>query len=798
MADQKKNVRSTLPANSDMPGRDAPVVLPVLPLNDLVLFPTMIIPLAVSTQRSIRLIDDVVAGSRHFLAVLQRDRKLDDDKVEPPDLHEFGCLARVLKMIKFPDETVRVLVQGIVRCQIRSYLPENGYLKARYTLLQDEMEDSIELDALARNASQRFQDIITMSPAMPEELKVAAVNMADAGKLADLIASNVNIPLEDRQRLLEEYRPRRRLEKLTTQLNRELEILQLGTQIQSKVSETLSKSQRDYYLREQLKAIQSELGEDNPQQTEMKEISGKIKAAKLPPDVAEIADKERKRLESIPSASPEYAVIRTYLDWLTELPWAVETVDRLDIAAAKKVLDADHYDLARIKDRILEYLSVLKLKKDMKGPILCFAGPPGVGKTSLGKSIARALGRRFIRMSLGGVHDEAEIRGHRRTYIGALPGRIIQGLKRAGTRNPVFMLDEIDKVGADFRGDPSSALLEVLDPEQNYSFSDHYLNVPFDLSHVLFITTANTMDTIPPALRDRMEVLELSGYTMNEKLHIAQKFLIRKEIAAHGLKSGQIAFEKAALEKIISDYTREAGVRNLEREVANVCRKVARSVAEGKKDRTVITPQRISQMLGPEKYESEVAEARTEPGIVTGLAWTPVGGRILFIEATQMSGKGQLILTGSLGNIMKESARAALSYVQANSKKLKIEVPEESGKDIHIHVPAGAIPKDGPSAGVAMTMALITLMTGRPLPADIAMTGEITLRGKVMPVGGIKEKVLAAAAAGIRTVILPKRNLKDLHEVPAEIRRKLKFRGVENMDQVVRAALNVSSRRKKS
>lgn len=797
MADPKKNLRPSHTASVEVPGRDAPPVLPVLPLNDLVLFPTMIIPLAVSTQRSIRLIDDVVAGSRHFLAVLQRDRKLDDDKVEPQDLHEFGCMARVLKMIKFPDETVRVLVQGIVRCQIRSFLPEDGYLKARYNLLQDEMEESIELDALARNASQRFQDIITMSPAMPEELKVAAVNMADAGKLADLIASNVNIPLEERQRLLEEYRPRRRLETLTAQLNRELEILQLGTQIQSKVSETLSKSQRDYYLREQLKAIQGELGEDNPQQAEMKEMGQKIEAAKLPPEVAEIAEKERKRLEAIPPASPEYAVIRTYLDWITELPWSVETADRLDIAAAKKVLDADHYDLVRIKDRILEYLSVLKLKKDMKGPILCFAGPPGVGKTSLGRSIARALGRKFIRMSLGGVHDEAEIRGHRRTYIGAMPGRIIQGLKRAGTRNPVFMLDEIDKVGADFRGDPSSALLEVLDPEQNFSFSDHYLNVPFDLSHVLFITTANTMDTIPPPLRDRMEVLELSGYTMNEKLHIAQKFLIKKETVAHGLKARQIAFEKAALERIISAYTREAGVRNLEREVANVCRKVARSVAEGKKDRTVITPQKITQMLGQEKYESEVAEAKTEPGIVTGLAWTPVGGRILFIEATQMAGKGQLILTGSLGNIMKESARAALSYVQANAGKLKIEVPEESKKDIHIHVPAGAIPKDGPSAGVAMTMALITLMTGRPLPADIAMTGEITLRGKVMPVGGIKEKVLAAAAAGIRTVILPKRNMKDLDEVPAEVRRKLKFRGVENMDQVVRAALNGAPRRKK-
>jgi len=565
-------------------------------------------------------------------------------------------------------------------------------------------------------------------------------------------------------------------------------VLRLGTEIQHKVSETFAKSQRDFFLREQIKTIRKELGEDDPQGLDQKELTEKIAKARMPKEVLEAANKEKERLAAIPAASPEYAVIRTYLDWLTELPWAVSTQDMLDIAKAREILDADHYDLKKVKDRILEYLAVLKLKRDLKGPILCFVGPPGVGKTSLGQSIARALGRKFIRMSLGGVRDEAEIRGHRRTYIGALPGRIIQGLRKAGSRNPVFMLDEIDKLGMDFRGDPSSALLEVLDPEQNSTFSDHYLNVPFDLSGVLFITTGNLLDPMPPALRDRMEVLELPGYTLTEKLHIARKYLVPKQIRNHGLTKSLIAFPDAALENIISDYTREAGVRNLEREIANACRKVARDVAEGKRQKHTIRPELLHSLLGPKKYEAETAEKLAEPGVVTGLAWTPAGGDILFVEATQMPGRGQLILTGSLGDVMKESARAALSYMRANAARFGLVIRGDDKTDIHIHVPAGAIPKDGPSAGIAIMLALYSLLLKKPVPPDIAMTGEITLRGKVMPIGGVKEKVLAATRAGIRRIILPERNRRDLEEIPPEVRDKVRFKFVATVDEAIRFA----------
>jgi ATP-dependent Lon protease len=704
-------------------------------------------------------------------------------------------------MIKFPDDSLRILVQGVARCQLNHFEGSDPYLTARYSALQDDVEDSIEMDALTRNATQQFQQIVTMSPAMPDELKIAAINLEDPTKLSDLIASNLNLTLEERQDLLQEYRVKQRLETLTTRLNRELEVLQLGSKIQSEVSETFSKSQRDFFLREQMKAIKKELGEDGQQQQELNEFEEKIKAAGMPEKVQAVAEKELKRMMTIPSASPEYAIVRTYLDWLTELPWSEQTTDKLDIQAAHQILDKDHYDLTKIKERILEFLAVLKLKSDMKGPILCFVGPPGVGKTSLGQSIARALGRKFIRMSLGGVHDEAEIRGHRRTYIGALPGRIIQGLRTAGTRNPVFMLDEVDKIGADFRGDPASALLEVLDPEQNFSFSDHYLDVPFDLSNVLFITTANRLDTIPPALRDRMEVLELSGYTLTEKLHIARRFLLKKQIKAHGLKRRQISFPKASLEELISGYTREAGVRNLEREIANVCRKVARAVAEGKTAKTEITSRRLRDYLGQHKFEPETAEGALEPGVATGLAWTPTGGDILFIEATRMPGKGQLLLTGSLGDVMKESAKAALSYIRANMDRWHIKY-EADKTDMHIHVPGGAIPKDGPSAGIGIVMALVSLLTDKPLDADLAMTGEITLRGKIMPVGGIKEKTLAASRAGITRVILPQRNKKDLEDIPAEVRRKLHFKFVDRIDQVVRYAMNIrpakSSKKKNS
>ncbi|MFH0954438.1 MAG: endopeptidase La [Verrucomicrobiota bacterium] len=776
-----------------------PKVLPILPLSDVVLFPGMIAPLIVSTAKSIRLVDDVVSGSRFLITVLQRDRSAQDDAVTLKDIHEYGCVARLIKMLKFPDETIRILVQGLVRCKIAHSQDNERFLEAHYASLQDEPDESVELAALARNASQRFQEIITLSPALPEELKIAVFNVEGAGKLADLIASHLNMSLEERQILLEDYRPKSRLTKLTTLLNRELEVLRLGTEIQHRVSESFSKTQREFFLREQMKAIKQELGEKDQQQMDISEIEEKIAKAKMPPEAAEAANKEAERLATIPPASPEYAVIRTYLDWLTELPWSVTTEDMLDIAKARRILNEDHYDLKQIKDRILEYLSVLKLKKDMKGPILCFVGPPGVGKTSLGQSIARALGRKFVRMSLGGMRDEAEIRGHRRTYIGALPGRIIQGLRKAGTRNPVYMLDEIDKLGMDFRGDPSAALLEVLDPEQNSTFTDHYLNVQFDLSSVLFITTANFVDPLPPALKDRMEILDLAGYTLTEKIHIAEKYLVPKQIANHGLKSKNIAFVRRALEEIVTDYTREAGVRNLEREIANVCRKVARAVAEeGPQRKVSVVPAKLHGYLGPKRYESEMTESTLDPGVSTGLAWTPTGGDILFIEATQMSGKGQLILTGSLGDVMKESARAALSYVEANAARLNLSKDFAKKTDFHIHVPAGSIPKDGPSAGLAMVVALLSLVSGRRVAGDLAMTGEITLRGKVMPVGGIKEKVLAASRAGVKGVILPERNKRTLEDIPAEVRKKVKFFFVANIDQAIRIALNSAPNRAES
>jgi len=773
---------------------DLPRVLPVLPLSDVVLFPGMVAPLIVSTPKSIKLIDDVVAGDRMIITVLQKEASAQDDEVTLKDLYKFGTIARLVKMLKFPDETVRILVQGIDRCKLVRQRSKSRYLEADYAVLKEEIDDSVELTALSRNAAERFQEIVTLTPALPDELKIAVFNIEDVGKLSDLITAHLSMSLEERQMLLEDYRPRSRLTKLTTMLNRELEVLRLGTEIQHKVSESFSKSQREFFLREQMKAIKQELGEKDQQQMDILEIEDKILKAGMPKEVEKSANKEKDRLASIPTASPEYSVIRTYLDWLTELPWSVSTEDKLDIVKARKRLDQDHYDLKKIKDRILEYLSVLKLKRDMKGPILCFVGPPGVGKTSLGQSIARALGRKFVRMSLGGMRDEAEIRGHRRTYIGAMPGRILQSLRKAGTKNPVFMLDEIDKLGMDFRGDPAAALLEVLDPEQNSSFTDHYLNVPFDLSGVLFITTANIVDTMPHALRDRMEVLDLAGYTLMEKVNIAARFLVPKQIENHGLTTKKIEFKKDALECLVTDYTREAGVRNLERQVANVCRKVARSVAEGRKGKQTITAKKLHGFLGPRLFESEIAERTVEPGVATGLAWTPTGGDILFIEVTRMPGKGQLILTGSLGDVMKESARAALSYVQANADKLKLPKDFADKMDYHLHVPAGAIPKDGPSAGVAMVVALVSLIRKEAVAGDAAMTGEITLRGKVMPVGGIKEKILAASRAGIKRVILPYRNRRSLEEIPAEVKKKVEFIFVKSASAAIRAALKSPER----
>ncbi len=766
-----------------------PAALPILPLSDVVLFPAMVAPLVINTRRSMRLAEEVGGGDHLFIAVLQKNPAEADDQVKPEGLHEYGCVARLLKMLKFPDDTVRILVQGQHRCRVNRIETGGAFLRGHGVILKDELEKSIEIEALARNASQRFQEVITLSPVLPEELKIALFNMEDPAKLSDLIAANLNMPLDERQKLLEEYRVKARLEKLTLLLNREREVLKLGSEIQNKVSETFSRSQREYFLREQLRAIRHELGEADRPQADQEELKKKIEAAKLPDEARTVAEKELDRLQSIPPASPEYGVIRTYLDWMLDMPWAAQTEDRLDLRAARRILDQDHYDLARVKERILEFLAVLKLKRNLKGPILCFVGPPGVGKTSLGQSIARALGRKFIRQSLGGVHDEAEIRGHRRTYIGALPGRILQGLRRVGTRNPVFMLDEVDKLGSDFRGDPSAALLEVLDPEQNHSFSDHYLDVPFDLSHVLFITTANMLDTIPPPLRDRMEVLELPGYTLHEKLAIARRHLIPKQLEAHGLTARQFALPDEALAALIAGWTREAGVRNLERELAHLCRKTARRVAEGRPAGKPIPADQLRAWLGPRRFESETAERRMSPGVATGLAWTPTGSDLLFIEVTRMPGKGNLILTGSLGEVMKESARAAVSFVRAHAGDYRLEDDFAEKTDLHIHVPAGAIPKDGPSAGLALALALISLVTGRPVAADAAMTGEITLRGRVLPIGGVKEKVLAAARAGIRRVLLPARNRGDLSEIPAEIRRQLTFKFVRDIATAAAYAL---------
>lgn len=791
----RTKAKDVAPAQAALPvpsaSEDAlPAVLPVLPLGDVVIFPGMIAPLVATTAKSIKLIEDTSATSRFLICALQKNPTVPDDRVALDDLMQIGCVCRLLKMLRFPDDTVRVLIQGISRCRLQPPGEEGAYLRSGHSVLDDEMEDSIETAAMARNASTIFQDIITMSPALPDELKVAVMNIDEPGRLTDLIAANLNLSIEDRQALLEERHPQGRLKRLAPLLNREREVLRVGNEIQSQVSQTFSKTQRDFFLREQIKAIKKELGESDQSQVDANELQEKIKNAKMSPEAEKVARKEVERLTAIPVASPEHGVIRTYLDILCELPWAATTDDHFDIAAAARTLNEDHYDLEKVKERILEYLSVLKLKRDMKGPILCFVGPPGVGKTSLGQSIARALGRAFVRMSLGGMRDEAEIRGHRRTYIGAMPGRIVQSLRKAGTRNPVFMLDEIDKLGADFRGDPASALLEVLDPAQNNTFTDHYLDVAFDLSQILFIATGNIVDTMPAPLRDRMELIELPGYTQQEKLFIATKHLVPRQIENHGLKKAQLTLPRATVERVIADYTREAGVRNLDRELAGLCRKAARRIAEGKSTHITVTPEMLRDWLGPIRFDSETAEKRTIPGVATGLAWTSTGGAILFIEATRMPGKGELILTGSLGDVMKESARAALSYIRAHASDWKLAPNFAEAFDFHIHVPAGAIPKDGPSAGIAMLAALASLVTGTPIPARMAMTGEITLRGRIMPVGGIKEKVLAASRAGITTIVIPASNRRHLTDVPKEIRKNMVFRFAESADAALRFLLS--------
>jgi len=778
-------------ADRDEKSKDDKVVvpeeLPILPLRGTVLYPDLILPIMVGRKKSVKLIDDAMDSDRIIGVITQKRSEIEDPKES--DLYSVGVAALILRMIRELDGSQRVIVQGVSRMKVREYIQREPYYKARSEVIDEGLVQGVEIDALMMNLKNLFSRAVELAPYLTSELGTMVSNIKSPSILADLIASNLNISTTEKQGILETFDVRERLTKVHLFLNKEVQVLELGNKIQSQVKEDMDRTQREYYLREQLKAIKKELGELDEHSSEIKELKEKIKKAKMPADALAAAEKELDRLAKIPPASAEYTVARTYLDWLAELPWSETTEDNLDIDNAQKTLDEDHYDLEKVKKRILEYLAVRKLKADMKGPILCFVGPPGVGKTSLGKSIARTMGRKFIRISLGGVRDEAEIRGHRRTYVGALPGRIIQGIKKAGSNNPVFMLDEVDKIGMDFRGDPSSALLEVLDPEQNFSFSDHYIDVPFDLQKVMFITTANVLDTIPPALRDRMETLELPGYSEDQKMMIAKQFLIPKQISEHGLSSEYIEFQDAALQTIISSYTREAGVRNLEREIATICRGVAKDVARGIKEKVMISPDNLHKFLGPVKFFPEVAERTSEPGVATGLAWTPTGGDIIFVEVTKMRGEKGLTLTGQLGDVMKESAQAALAYVRSKAKELGIEEDFFAKNDIHIHVPAGAIPKDGPSAGITMFIALTSLLTNKPVRNDVAMTGEITLRGLVLPVGGIKEKVLAGMRAGIRTIILPKKNEKDLEEIPEHIRKQMNFKFIQRMDEAIELAL---------
>jgi ATP-dependent Lon protease len=778
-------------ADKDEKGKDdrvfVPEELPILPLRGTVLYPDLILPIMVGRKKSVKLIDDAMDTDRIIGVITQKRSEIEDPREN--DLYSVGVAALILRMIRELDGSQRVIVQGISRIKVKEYIQREPYFKVRGEVIEEGLAQGVEIDALMMNLKNLFQRAVELAPYLTSELGTMVSNIKSPSILADLIASNLNISTSEKQGILETFDIRERLTKVHLFLNKEVQVLELGNKIQSQVKEDMDRTQREYYLREQLKAIKKELGELDEHSTEVKELKEKIKKAKMPPEALAAAEKELDRLAKIPPASAEYTVARTYLDWLAELPWSETTEDNLDIDNAQKTLDEDHYDLEKVKKRILEYLAVRKLKADMKGPILCFVGPPGVGKTSLGKSIARTMGRKFIRISLGGVRDEAEIRGHRRTYVGALPGRIIQGIKKAGSNNPVFMLDEVDKIGMDFRGDPSSALLEVLDPEQNFSFSDHYIDVPFDLQKVMFITTANVLDTVPPALRDRMETLELPGYSEDQKMMIAKEFLIVKQINEHGLSSEFIEFQDAAIQTIISSYTREAGVRNLEREIATICRGVAKDVARGIKEKVVIVPENLHKFLGPVKFFPEVADRTSDPGVATGLAWTPTGGDIIFVEATKMRGEKGLTLTGQLGDVMKESAQAALAYVRSKSKELGIEEDFFGKNDIHIHVPAGAIPKDGPSAGITMFVALTSLLTNKPVRSDIAMTGEITLRGLVLPVGGIKEKVLAGMRAGIKTIILPKKNEKDLEEIPEHIRAQMNFKFIQRMDEAIELAL---------
>jgi ATP-dependent Lon protease len=761
-------------------------VLPILPSSELVLFPRVIMPMSLWEEKAQKLVDDVILTDKIFGIVASREDA--STGFGPDNLFTVGTAAVILKMRKPEDGSVRLLIQGLYRFRIDNWVGYEPYYSAQVTPISEDYEPDLELEALISSVKGLFLKMLELSPYLPAELGALVREMSDPRVLADVTAGSLNIAKAEKQELLETIDVKVRLNRILTLINRELEILEMGKKIQSEVKGQMDKAQKDYYLREHIKALERELGETDEKTREITELLTRLEDAELPPHAMKEAERELERLKRTPPTSPDHQVIRNYLEWMIELPWSVATEDNLDLTQAKQILDEDHYDLEKVKKRILEYLAVRKLKPDMKGPILCFVGPPGTGKTSLGRSIARALGRKFVRLSLGGVRDEAEIRGHRRTYVGALPGRIIQSMRRAGSHNPVFILDEVDKIGADFRGDPSSALLEVLDPEQNNSFSDHYLDVGFDLSKVMFITTANLIDPIPPPLRDRMEVLELTGYTEEEKVGIAFDYLIPRQLEAHGLTAEQFSVTPDAVRALIASYTREAGLRNLEREVASLCRGAGREIVEGTKERVEITENDLATYLGPPKFFREAALEHPEPGVATGLAWTPTGGDILFIEALRMPGKGDLKLTGQLGDVMKESAAAALSYIRARAPFLGVEEDFFNGTDIHVHVPAGAIPKDGPSAGVAMLLALVSLLSGRPIKKGLAMTGEITLRGHVLRIGGLKNKVLAAHRAGIKDIILPAQNEVDLEEIPESVRQDLKFHPVERLDQALEVA----------
>ncbi len=818
MADESKEIEgpvepekeARLPAAQDpeVEGPGIPSELAILPLRGLVVYPLTAVPLNIGQPRSIRLVDDAVSGGRIVGLVASRDPGLEEPG--PDEVYRVGTAVAVHRLFRAPDGTIRLLVQGLERIRVTEWVGTEPYLRAKVSVTPDVVDETIEVEALMRNVLDQFRRLAELVPSIPGELLTAALNVEDPRQLVYAIATYTRIDLEDAQGILEIDDVVGKLRRMMVILGKELEVLELGRRIQTEAQGEMEKMQREYFLREQLKAIQKELGEGDEQAVEIAEFREKIDRAGMPEEAEKEARRELDRLSKLPTAAAEYGVIRTYLDWLTSLPWQVSSEDSLEIAHARQVLDEDHYGLEDIKDRILEYLAVRKLRLERKaqegpggdeseyvdsirrereGVILCFVGPPGVGKTSLGQSIARATGRKFIRQSLGGVRDEAEIRGHRRTYIGALPGRIVQALRRVGTNNPVFMLDEVDKLGMDYRGDPSSALLEVLDPEQNREFRDHYLDVPFDLSQVMFITTANLLDPIPGPLRDRMEILQLSGYTETEKVRIAQGYLIPRQLRENGLRPGEIEFAEESLCQIVREYTREAGVRNLERQIGQVCRKVAVQVAEGKAETTVVQAGDLADYLGPRKFYEEAAERTEIPGVATGLAWTPVGGSILFVEAAQMPGTKGFTLTGQLGEVMQESAQAALTYIRSKAAEWGLPEDHFAKHDIHIHVPAGATPKDGPSAGVTMATALASLLTGRKVRPDVGMTGEITLRGQVMPIGGVKEKVLAAHRAGLKEVILPKRNESDLEDVPEEIRESMVFVFAERVEQVIEAAL---------